>query len=290
MCKPDFSACPVTHDRIHWTEIDATVEIHSAGTNATDGPRHAGSYTLYLLQARPDRVSVQGFYADAKGVMLIISSADSVKKSPKLDLNDTGESQLIYAFVKRLYDPLPSMIDPTVKRRKDLTRVQNSLTGLWVFDIVLSIPDSPSVECVGYRIENARVSTGRRTHIFANTDDPTLLNDVAITIIKDQYCYQGHRFDEAEILRHIHAEEDIPGVVRIAHSEDVVRSDGTPVCSGCRHKKRICLVEYGKSFMDLKTPLEALKVIYDLLESKSEFDVPLFLLIPFENSYTIFIF
>jgi hypothetical protein len=54
-------------------EIDVTVEILSAGDNTTDGLRHAGSFTLYqlyLLQTRPDRVSVQGVYADVKGVVL----------------------------------------------------------------------------------------------------------------------------------------------------------------------------------------------------------------------------
>ena len=50
----------------------------------------------------------------------------------------------------------------------------------------------------------------------------------------------------------------------MAHSEVVKRGD--------RYKRRICLVEYGKPFMDLKTPLEALEAIYDLLESESEFD------------------
>ena len=33
---PDFVACCATQERIHWTEIDTTVEIHSTGENATD--------------------------------------------------------------------------------------------------------------------------------------------------------------------------------------------------------------------------------------------------------------
>jgi hypothetical protein len=257
-----------------------------------EGPRHAISYTLFLLQARPDRVSVQGFYVDLKGVILIISSAGGVLESPKLNLKDAAQYQLIYAFVQRLYYPLPSMIDPTLKRRR-----QNSS---WVFDIMLTIPHSPSVasvesvesvECAGYRIEKAPGSVGRRTHIFVNNNNPTPLNGVAITVIKDQYCYRGHRFSEAEVLCHVHAEEDIPGVVHMAHSEVVVRDDGTPVCSGNRYKKRVCLVEYGHSFMDSKTPLEALEAIYDLLESESEFDMLVFLLIlSGENSYATLVF
>ena len=64
-----------------------------------------------------------------------------------------------------------------------------------------------------------------------NNVNPTLLDGVAITVIKDQYSYQSHCFNEAEVLRHVHAEEEIPGAVHLAHAEDVVRSDGTPVCS-----------------------------------------------------------
>ena len=83
---------------------------------------------------------------------------------PKLNLKDIEQSQLIYTwnFVKRLYDPLPSMIDPTVKRRNGMTRMQNSL---------------------GLR------DIKRRTFLLT-----MLLNGVA-TAIKDQYyCYRGHRF------------------------------------------------------------------------------------------------
>ena len=283
-CRPDYVACPDTKENFHWTEIDATVEIHSAGENAKDGLRHAVSYTFYLLQARPDRVSVQGFYADAKGVVLIISSANGVQKSLNLSLKDAQQYQLIYGFVRRLYDPLPAMIDPTVKRR-----MGNSF---WVFDIMLRISDSQSVECVGYRIEKALGFIGRRTHIFVNNVNPASLNGVAITVIKDQYCHRGHRFNEVELLHHIHDGDEVPGVVHMVHSEDVKRDDGTPVCSGNRYKKRIGLAEYGKPFMDLKTPLEALKAIYDLLESELEFDIPGLLLnfLGGETSYATLVF
>jgi hypothetical protein len=91
----------------------------------------------------------------------------------------------------------PSCLDPTVKRRK-----QDSF---WIFDIMLTISDSQSVECVGYRIEKATGFIGRRTHIFVNNVNPTSLNGVAITVIKDQYRRPGHRFDEVEVLQHLHA-------------------------------------------------------------------------------------
>lgn len=114
-----------------------------------------------------------------------------------------------------------------------------------------------------------------------NNVNPALLNGVAITVIKDQYCRRGHRFNEVVVLQHVQDGDEVPGVVHMVHSEDVERDDGTPVCSGDRYKKRISLAEYGKPFMDLKTPLEALKAIYDLLESESEFYMPGLLLIFF---------
>jgi hypothetical protein len=203
---------------------------------------------------------VQGFYASAKGIVLIISSASGVLNSLDLNLKDAEQYQLIYGFVRRLYDPLPSMIDPTVKRRR-----QDSI---WLFDITLTPSNLPSVECVGYRIEKAMGFIGRRTHIFVNNVNPASLNGVAITVIKDQYCRPGRRFDEVEVLQHVHSSGEIPGVVHMVHSEDVKGDGGTPVRSGERYKKRIGLAEYGKPFMDLKTPLEALKAIYDLLESE----------------------
>jgi hypothetical protein len=77
-----------------------------------------------------------------------------------------------------LYDgsmTLSALIDPTVKRQ-----MQNSL---WVFDIMLAIPHSLSVECTELK---ALRSVDRRTHIFMNNINPTSLNNVAITVIKDQ--------------------------------------------------------------------------------------------------------
>lgn len=257
-CKPDFSACSINAGKIHWS--DATVEIGSAVTAV-----QATSYTLSLLQARPDRVSVQGFYVDEEGVTLIISDVEGVKKSSKLKLSEALDVRLIYAFVRRLYDPHPSMLDPTIKRRKD------SDSGLWVFDITLTIPDSPPVECLGYRILSAPGSVGQRTHVFVNSEHPArLAGGVCIPVIKDQYCYQNGPFDEAEVIRHIHADGKKSGVVQMVHSQVILRDDRSPVCSGDCYKTRLCLIEFGKRpFMDLKTPVEVLIVMYDLLESES---------------------
>ena len=56
ICKPDlYPVLRLEKESTRLTRL-SRLEIHSAWENATDGPRHASSYTFYLLQARPDRV------------------------------------------------------------------------------------------------------------------------------------------------------------------------------------------------------------------------------------------
>ena len=56
----------------------------------------------------------------------------------------------------------------------------------------------------------------------------TLLSGVASTF-ENQYCHRDYRFNGSEVLRHVHAEEEISGiVVYLAHSEVMIQSDGAP--------------------------------------------------------------
>ena len=263
-CRPDLSAYSTSSmdGEIHWSQIDATVELHSGGATASQGLLQAASYLKLLLQAWPDRVYVQGFYADKQGVTLLIGSADSIKRSPKLNLSVPDNVLLLHASVKRLASPHSSMLDPSIKR--------TVISDRWVFNITLTIEGSPSVDCRGYKISKAHDSAGRRTHIFENSATPARVNNIPIPIIKDQYLHPNRRFDEAGIIHHIHKHGNVPGVIYLAHSQNVVQADGLPICCGDRNKRRVCLAECGKPFMDLKTPMEVLKVIYDVLESKSQ--------------------
>ena len=258
-CRPDFLAS-LSKDNINWSEVEATVEIHSAGRSEAQSIDQAATYTFYLLQARPDRISVQGMWAGKTNMILIIASAAGIKTSPKLDISNSSHVQLIHAFIKRLYDPHPSMIDPTIKRRKEKDSC--------VFDIAVHIESSgqlETVQCNGYRILTIGNSLHQRSH---NSHSPARICGNEIPIIKDQYVKKANRFTEAEILEHIH-KEDVPGVVHCVHSETVQWEQDREISSSERKKIRMCLVEYGRAFMDLETPLEALKAVYDLLESES---------------------
>ncbi|KAF9476031.1 hypothetical protein BDN70DRAFT_995968 [Pholiota conissans] len=265
-CRPDYVAAvsPAPDKTFHWAALDATVEIHSSGTSEKKGIHQAIVYTYYLLQARPDRISVPGMYVDEEGIVLIITSATGVKRSGLLKLTETQDARLLHAFVNRLYKPHQSMVDPTISSRYDVGLKR------YVFDITLKIPKSPTgydeCQCIGYTILFAQGSFGQRTHVFVNEQSPASVNGRPIPVIKDQYRHPGHRFTEAEIIEYLHEGEEIPGVVHIAHSELVVWKDGSLVSSGERRKTRICMVECGELLMDLKTPKEVLMTIYDLLE------------------------
>jgi hypothetical protein len=262
-CRPDFVAVRSRDNDIHWSDVEAAIEIHSKGTNSTDGPLQAMSYAYYLLQARPDRVAVQGMYVDKGGVTLFLVSCTEIKRTQRLSLTESADVQLLYAFVKRLYDPLPLMVDPTIRMgKKDGEKPR-------LFDITLKIPGSPPTICEGYQIFDCAPTRGQRTHIFVNLEKPTIVKDQPVFIIKDQYRRSDHRFSEKDVINHIHSDGEVPGIVRIVYAQQVYQDDESVVSSGCREKTRICMVDYGTHMMDVKTPKEALMTIYDLLEGES---------------------
>ena len=61
--------------------------------------------------------------------------------------------------------------------------MQNSLTGLWIFNLMFTITRCWS-NVLGTGLKKALVSVGRRTYIFVNLNiiDPKLLDGVAITV------------------------------------------------------------------------------------------------------------
>ncbi|KAF8174547.1 hypothetical protein BJ912DRAFT_44745 [Pholiota molesta] len=262
-CRPDSVAVRSMLDSIHWSDVEAAIEIQSEGTNATDGPRQAMSYAYFLLQARPDRVAVQGMYVDSVGVTLFIVSCTEIKRTPRLPLKKAASVQLLYAFVKRLYDPLPFMVDPTIRKqgRDDKGRT------LFNIDLKIPGPSPATITCKNYYIFDLAPSGGQRTHVFVNLKEPTIVEDKPVHVIKDQYRRGDRRFSEKDVIDHIHSGGDVPGIVRIVYAEQVYRGDGSVVSSGRREKTRICMADFGKHMMDVETPKEALMTIYDLLEA-----------------------
>ncbi|KAF8149829.1 hypothetical protein B0H34DRAFT_862560 [Crassisporium funariophilum] len=261
-CRPDSVAVRSRdNNEIHWSDVEAAIKIHSKGTNLTDGPLQAMSYAYYLLQARPDRVAVQGMYVDEGGVTLFLVSCTEIKRTQRLSLTTLANVRLLYAFVKQLYDPLPLMVDPTIRmRKKDGEKPR-------LFNIELKIPGLPPTICEGYRIFDCAPTRGQRTHIFVNLENPTIVEDQHVLVIKDQYRLGDHRFSEKDVINHIHSDGEVPGIVCIVYAKQVYRANGSVVSFGCREKTRICMVNYGSHMMGVKTPKAALMMIYDLLKA-----------------------
>ncbi len=260
-CRPDIVA---TRQRggIYWTGVEATV---SSGETAEGAGIQSALHSTFLLQARPDLLAVQGFCVTKAGIMLSITSSNGVKRTEALDMSVRAYRVLLYAFITRLYDPDPDMIDPTIKRRWDDTAPEPH----YVFDITLNPVEHNPVVCLGYRAVYARESLAQRTHIFANEANPARYDGVPIPVIKDAYCDQNNCSIEDEIINHVHSKGDVPGIIRSAYSE-IVCYEGPDrraiVRDGCQ-KTRLCLTELGTSVMECKTVKDVLIMMYDLLES-----------------------
>ncbi|KAI0772848.1 hypothetical protein BD413DRAFT_670576 [Trametes elegans] len=88
-------------------------------------------------------------------------------------------------------------------------------------------------------------------------------------IIKEFYLPDHYLYKEHELLEHIHAEGDMPGVVRSASGEAVV-SDGCEVIlklgSVAKRKYRIVLVDVGVRLELAKSINDVLMTAYDALE------------------------
>ena len=265
ICRPDIVASR-QRGAVHWTGIEATVEVHSSGKTVEGAGIQSASYSIFLLQARPDLLAVQGFCVTKTGIMLSITSSSCVKMTEALNMSDHAHRVLLYAFVNRLYDPGQDMIDPSVKRRWDDTVPHPH----YVFDITLNPVDRNPVICSGYRTVYARESLGQRAHIFVNEANPTHYNGVPIPVIKDAYCNEHNRFTEDEIINHIHRKGDVPGIVHIVYAEVVYYqglSHRVPIVQDGRQKTRLCLAEFGIGIMECKTVKDVLIMTYDLLES-----------------------
>ncbi|KAF8968120.1 hypothetical protein BDZ97DRAFT_1801002 [Flammula alnicola] len=272
LARPDLAAYFKVFSRgkdLDWSGMESAMKVVSKGTSVTEGIEQAVAYTTYLLQARPDRVAVQGLYVGNSIITFIITDASGARFTT-IPWKDESHFFLLCAFIDRLHDPLPTMVDPTIQRRKDL------LDFRW--DITVTIgqpqhseentdsPESMTIKCEGYQIDHASASFGSRSHIFKNLEFPTKVLGHDIHIIKDQYSGQHTRFTESQVLEHIHTNGPVPGMVDLVHHEKPLWTNGNPVLCGDRVKNRILMSLYGTHLDTVSSVREALIAIYDTLE------------------------
>ena len=128
-----------------------------------------------------------------------------------------------------------------------------------VYDIWISVNGQPT-RCTGFHSTYASNPFETRTHVFTN---PTgaIVDGNPVTVIKDQLCRHETRFNEAEILTHIHRNGPVPGVVQSAFHEV---NDNTFVRS--RRQFRTGLQQLGRSIMSIDNVKALLEALFDILE------------------------
>ena len=240
----------MTPSEFYWSALEATGELLSSGTSKETSLTKSAAYTSYLLQARPDMVTVQGIYVDSSGFRLVVSSACGASSTTHLKWESRPFRLLLCAWIWRLYEPfVDSSITVNIEGNEAPT-----------FNIKL--PDDEYSNC---RIHSAGTAFGRRTIIFA-CPEPEV-------VIKEQYIETSRTFKEGSILAKIHEKGTFPGVVRRDWCGPVQPSGNDLIvelkeANEVRKKIRVVLLDKAPSIMDAKTLQEVLVAMYDLLESE----------------------
>jgi hypothetical protein len=100
--------------------------------------------------------------------------------------------------------------------------------------------------------------------VLSNPLSDVQVNGQDLTVLKDQLCRPGSRFNEQSILNHIHQPAKVPGVVEAVHSETIE----SPLLNG-RQKHRLGLRQSGSPFMSIPTVRKMLETLFDVLEGNS---------------------
>ncbi|KAI9507046.1 hypothetical protein F5148DRAFT_1368682 [Russula earlei] len=108
----------------------------------------------------------------------------------------------------------------------------------------------------------ARNPFATRTHVLSHPRFK--LGDKNLSILKDQLCRVGRRFEELKILQeHVHKPTQVPGVVVATYGETI--PIGEPL-SKERWKHRLGLGESGSPFTSIPTLSQVLETLFDVLE------------------------
>jgi hypothetical protein len=98
-----------------WSQLEATGEIYSTGKTRSEATSQAASYTLYLLQARPDLISVVGisFHPEKGEFRLYLTDPWKVHCTQNVPFTSPQATRLLVTWIRRLYKPERS---PAIKR------------------------------------------------------------------------------------------------------------------------------------------------------------------------------
>ena len=251
----DFTQTDGVYSLVPYHRVEGIVEAkpkHKGG-----GRAQAASYAYRHQQARPDHPMVYCLVIKPEGYQVILSSPNGIVASPMTPWLD---DRLLVAYIYSHYYPPRDhfLVDETITwspgpRPEDVP--------FWSIRFVGRDYTRGTFLFIGE-------PWGRRTTVLLEFDK----NGNAI-VIKETYRHFKRRFKEEDILRHIHGDGDVPGVVRLFDAERVKTDNKILQCGSkgagtLRVKHRLALCDYGDRLSEAKSVNDLLEAIYDALEGE----------------------
>lgn len=233
--------------------VEAIVEAKPKGN--LGGRAQASAYAYRHHQARPDHPVVFCLIVRPDWYQVIVSSPVGVVASPTSPWSDL---KMLAGYVYAHYDPPRDhvLVDETItwspgEKPEDLPK--------WSIKLKGKVYDNGSFVFIGE-------PWGQRTTVFLTRDK---IGEAYV--IKDTYRHFKRRFLEEDILTHIHAKGDLPGIVRLKDAEQVKTQNRAIQCGSLeagtlRTKIRLALHDYGERLLKAKSVNDLLEAVYDALE------------------------
>lgn len=261
-CKPDYTAAFKSHwggdNRTLWPCIRLVGEAASKGKSRANQEKQAISYLHYLLLARPDLHIAQGLLTFETEVIFLFGIGGLGIRSYTVPWGAPSINELMHAFIYRLYDP-GCFADPSYVKMEP--NMDNHLVTYTVRITVRTGDNDEAVMCSGFYPVYGSSPFVTRTQILSNPRSEVEVNGERLTVLKDQLCRVGSRFNEFTILTQIHEPEKVPGVVEAVY-HDVIK---VTHCN-FRERHRVGLRQMGTRLISVPTLQQMLEIIFDILE------------------------
>jgi hypothetical protein len=258
-CRPDITAAfekdwkEIKVDRTEWALIRLAGEKPSNGKSLQTQKKNAASYLHYLLLARPDFLVAQGLLTTNNGVTFLVGTGGvGIQQLTVEWTKQTDLYKLLYAFIYRLYSP--SHFADSSYTRTGFNKETRETT----YTVRMN-----SMDYTDFRAIYAKNPFGTRTHVLSNPSSKLTPegDDRPLTVVKDQLCRIGRRFEEQAILSEIHGSMRVPGVVEAVGGE-IISAPLSPE----REKRRLGLRQMGLPLTSIPTAKKMLEMLFDVLE------------------------
>ncbi|KIO29481.1 hypothetical protein M407DRAFT_21381 [Tulasnella calospora MUT 4182] len=271
-CRPNITAAFEDDfrdsDTTFWPRIRMAGEWASRGSSPEDQETKAISYVHYLLLVRPDLYVAQGMLASEDRMIFLVGIGGFGIRRLEISWDDKELSKLLYAFIYRTYDP-DHLADSSYKL--DPIIVDKDHPPTWTITIGVKSPAGDVtterlVRCPNFLPLYASSPFETRTHVFATKGEGVDVDGEKLTVLKDQVCRIGNRFDEHEILELVHNPKRVPGVVEAVYHASIKLPSQLDVLKPGKIKHRHGLRQLGSPFASIPTLKEMLQVAFDIVE------------------------